>query len=145
MRIELVVWGCVALALVAAEVMVPGAFLLWLGTAAAAVFLLLLVVPLSPLWQVVAFALLSLLAVGLARHFVRKLDGVSDQPLLNRRAGHFVGRHYELHTAIIDGHGKVKMGDALWTVTGPDLPVGTRVLVTGADAMTLAVVPDPKT
>jgi membrane protein implicated in regulation of membrane protease activity len=144
MRTDLLVWACLALILVAAEVMAPGAFLLWLGTAAAAVFLILLAVPLSPLWQVVAFAVLSLLSVGIARRYVRKFDGTSDQPLLNRRAEQFVGRHYELHSAIVDGHGKVKMGDALWTVTGPDLPVGARVLVTGADSMTLTVVPDPK-
>ena len=58
MRAELLVWGSLAVLLVAAEMLVPGAFLLWLGVAAGAVFLLLLFVPLTPLWQVVAFVAL---------------------------------------------------------------------------------------
>ena len=55
----------------------------------------------------------------------------------------FVGQSFTLHTAIVRGSGRVQVGDALWTVTGPDLPVGARVRVIGADAMTLKVSPDP--
>jgi membrane protein implicated in regulation of membrane protease activity len=46
MRLELVVWAGLALLLIAAEALLPGVFLLWLGFAAAAMFLLLLVVDL---------------------------------------------------------------------------------------------------
>ncbi len=145
MRIELLAWGSLALLLVAAEVMAPGAFLLWLGFAAGAVFLILLVLPgLSPLVQVVAFVALGFVAIGIGRKYVRKAQGESDQPLLNRRAEQFVGRRYELHSPIVDGHGRIKVGDALWTVTGPDLPAGTRVRVTAADSMILVVEPDQR-
>jgi hypothetical protein len=65
MRTDLIVWGCVALALIAAETIVPGAFLLWLGLAAAALWLLLWVLPLSVTWQVVLFVLLSFVSVGI--------------------------------------------------------------------------------
>ena len=64
MRTDLIVWGCLALALVAAETLVPGAMLLWLGLAAAAVWALLLAFPMAPLWQVVAFVVLSFVSVG---------------------------------------------------------------------------------
>ena len=36
---------------------------------------------------------------------------------------------------------RVQIADALWDVSGPDLPVGTPVRVVGADGMTLRVVP----
>ena len=39
MRTELIVWAGLALLLIAAETLAPGVFLLWLGFAAAAVFL----------------------------------------------------------------------------------------------------------
>src|SRR3990170_1017972 len=42
---EVVIWAAIALLLMAAEALVPGAFMLWLGFAAAAVFVLVLVVP----------------------------------------------------------------------------------------------------
>ena len=144
MRAELLIWGSLAVLLVAAEMLVPGAFMLWLGVAAGAVFLLLLIVPLTPLWQVVAFVALVFALVGLARRLVRRLPVASDQPLLNRRAEQFVGQHFELHSPIVGGRGRIQVGNALWTVTGPDLPLGARVLVTAADSMTLVVAPEPK-
>jgi membrane protein implicated in regulation of membrane protease activity len=143
MRTELLVWGCLALLLVAAEVLAPGAFLLWLGIAAGAVFLLLLVLPgLPALAQVVAFLVFAAASIGAYRRFFRGADASTDRPLLNRRAEQLVGRAFDLETAIVDGHGRVKVQDAYWTVTGPDLPVGTRVRVVAADSMNLVVRPD---
>ena len=46
MRWEVVAWAAVALLLFAAETLAPGAFMLWMGFAAAAVFLGVLLVPL---------------------------------------------------------------------------------------------------
>jgi len=143
MRTELLVWGCLALLLVAAEVLAPGAFLLWLGLAAGAVFLLLLVVPgLPALAQVVAFVLLAAASIAAYRRFFRAADAVSDSPLLNKRAEQLVGRSFDLESAIVDGHGRIKVQDAYWSVAGPDLPAGVRVRVVGADSMTLVVRPD---
>ncbi len=144
MPTEVVVWGCLALGLIAAEVMAPGAFMLWLGIAAGIVALLVWLFPDIPhLWQAVIFVALSLALLPAYRHFFRNADAASDQPLLNRRAEQFVGQSYLLHSAIVRGVGRIQVGDALWTVHGPDLPAGARVRVTGADAMTLSVAPDP--
>ena len=53
-----VTWGVLALILIVAEILVPGAFLLWLGFAAAILFVLTLLAPdLSVLVQVGAKAL----------------------------------------------------------------------------------------
>ena len=144
MSTEAIVWGCLALGLIALEVMAPGVFMLWLGFAAGAVTLLVLVFPgkISMLWQAVAFAVASVALIPLYRHFLGKHDAPSDSPLLNKRSGQLVGKVFALEAAIVSGHGRIKVGDALWTVTGPELPAGTRVRVTGADAMTLEVEPE---
>ena len=144
MSTEVIVWGCIALGLIAAEVLAPGAFLLWLGIAAAVVAVVVLAFPDLPhLWQAALFVGVSLALIPAYRHFFRGADAVTDQPLLNRRSEQFVGQSFLLHSAIVRGVGRVQVGDALWTVNGPDLPAGARVRVTGADAMTLTVVPDP--
>ena len=140
MRTELIVWGCLALALVAAETLVPGAMLLWLGLAAAAVWALLLAFPMAPLWQVVAFVVLSFVSVGIYMRFFCGREKPSDQPLLNRRGEQLVGQVFHLEQAILDGRGRLKIGDAFWVAEGPDLPQGTRVRVVAVANMSLRVV-----
>jgi inner membrane protein len=144
MSTELMVWGSLALLLIAGEFLLPEVFLLWLGIAAAAVFGVLLVAPPLPLLgQAVLFAVFSVLSIGAYLRFFRGKDKVgSDQPSLNRRTDHFIGKVYVLETALSDGVGRIRIGDAFWTVTGPDLPAGTKVRVIAADAMTLQVSPE---
>jgi inner membrane protein len=72
---------------------------------------------------------------------LRKRAPPTDQPFLNQRTGKFIGQIHSLEVAIVDGTGKLRLGDSTWRVTGPDLPVGTRVRVIGADAATLKVEP----
>lgn len=142
MRPEVIAWACLALALIAAEVVAPGVFMLWLGIAAAVVFAIVLLVPGIPVhWQAIGFIALSFISIGVYRRFYRRSDEVSDQPLLNRRAEQFVGKVFVLESAITNGSGRIKVGDALWTVVGPPLPSGARVRVTAADSMTLTVAP----
>jgi membrane protein implicated in regulation of membrane protease activity len=139
MRTELIVWACVSLLLMAAEMLAPGAFMLWLGFAAAGVFALLLVAALTPIWQAVTFVLLSLVSVTVYWRLFRKSGPMSDQPLLNRRAEQLVGQVYPLDTAILDGRGRLKIGDAFWAVEGPDMPPRTSVRIVAVDGMSLRV------
>jgi membrane protein implicated in regulation of membrane protease activity len=141
MRTELIVWASVALVLIAAETLIPGAFLLWLGFAAAAVWAVLFFVPLEPLWQVITFVVLAFVSVGIYVKFVRGQEKESDQPLLNRRGEQLVGQVFLLEQAIVDGRGRLKIGDAFWVAEGPDLPQGQRVRVVAARNMSLQVLP----
>ena len=130
MRWEVVGWGALALVLFAAEAMAPGAFMLWIGIGAAAVFLITALVPGIPvLWQVVAFVVLSVVAIQAYRRWGRTRDRVSDQPLLNRRSEQLVGRVAVLQQGIVAGQGRVSIDDASWQVTGPELAAGTPVRV----------------
>ena len=140
MRWDAVGWGAVALLLFAAETLAPGAFMLWMGFAAAVVFVGVLLMPgTTLLMQVVAFVVLSFVSIQIYRRWFRKRARQSDQPLLNRRAEQLVGTVVPLEQAIAGGRGRVRIGDAFWVVEGPDLPVGTPVRVIAVDGMTLPI------
>ncbi len=142
MRWDVFAWAALALLLFAAEAMAPGAFMLWLGFAAAAVFIGVLVIPGIPvLAQVAAFVVLSFISIQVYRHWFRKRQRPSDQPMLNKRAAQLVGRVVALSQPIMGGNGRVQIADAYWDVTGPDLPAGASVRVVGAEGMTLLVEP----
>lgn len=138
---EMIFWACAALLLMGAETFAPGAFLLWLGFAAAGTFVLVWVLPLAPIWQALAFVVLSFISVGVYWQFFRSKERASDQPLLNRRGMQLIGQVLALETAIVNGQGRVKIGDAFWTVQGGDQPAGSRVRVIAVDSMTLKVAP----
>ena len=139
MRIELVVWAGLALLLIAAEALLPGVFLLWLGFAAAAMFLLLLVVDLPLVWQALVFVVLGFVSIGIYIQYFRQREKPSDHPHLNRRGDQLVGQVFVLEQAIVDGRGRVKIGDAYWPVEGAALPAGARVRVLSANNMALQV------
>ena len=143
MRWDVFAWAAFALVLIAAEALAPGAFMLWLGFAAAAVFLIVLLSPLEiPLLvQVGAFVVLSFVSIQVYRKWFRSRERQSDQPALNRRTAALVGRVVTLERAIVDGRGRVQIADAYWDVSGPELPAGRQVRITGGDAMTLQVEP----
>ena len=140
MRAEVIAWAVLALLLIAAETLAPGAFMLWMGFAAVAVFVAVLLVPGIPvLAQVAAFVVLSFVSIQVYRKWFRKAARQSDQPLLNRRAAQAIGRVAELDQAIDRGRGRIRLDDAFWTVEGPDLPAGTPVRVIAVDGMVLKV------
>lgn len=133
-------WAGLALLLIAAETAVPGAFLMWLGFAAAVMFLAVLVFPAMPLLaQAVLFSLLCFAFIAAYQKWFRARDRQSDQPALNRRTAALVGRVVTLERAIVRGSGRVQIADAFWEASGPELPAGTAVRIVGADGMTLQV------
>ncbi|WP_433852160.1 NfeD family protein [Stenotrophomonas nitritireducens] len=140
MRWEVVGWAALAVILFAAEAMAPGAFMLWMGLAATAVFLVVWAYDgLAVLMQVVLFVVLSFVSIQVYRTWFRRRARPSDQPLLNRRAEQMVGRVVVLDQAIANGTGRAKVDDAFWVVAGPDLPAGSHVRVVAVDGMTLKV------
>ncbi|MCP5978437.1 NfeD family protein, partial [Klebsiella pneumoniae] len=89
--------------LLGAEIVVPGASLIWLGLAAFAAGAIGLL--LGPAWQIqiLLFALLSLAAVMAGRWLAARGGAGSDRPFLNRRIDALVGRTFILEGAIHDG------------------------------------------
>ena len=135
-------WAGLALALLAAEALAPGAFLLWLGFAAAAMVPVALLFPgASVTAQGIVFAILAMVSVGIGWKLRGRRAPHNAAPLLNQRAAQLVGRVLPLTGAIVNGRGQAYADDAYWVVEGPDLPEGASVRVVSADAMTLRVVP----
>lgn len=135
-------WWILALLLIAGEVLVPGYFLLWIGIAAAVMGVLLWLVPgMGVLAQAIVFALLALAAcVAYARWLRPRIERrAPGDERLNRRSEQMIGQRYELVEPIVNGRGKVRVGDGQWLVDGPDLPLGSTVQVVAVDGATLKV------
>lgn len=90
-------------------------------------------------WYVVAAGVL--LITDILIDFVWAHPSVlkTDQPDLNRRPDQLVGRAVVVEEAIVHGRGKVRVGDTLWLVQGPDAPAGAEMRVTAADGVLLRV------
>ncbi|HEX8545285.1 MAG TPA: NfeD family protein [Pseudomonas sp.] len=133
-------WLGLGTVLLILEVFGAGGYLLWIGVAAAAVGILTFVFPHMP-WtaQFLLFALLSVLTAVYWWRRQRSVFRPSDQPGLNMRGQELIGRTFMVHDAIIDGRGKIKVGDGVWIVTGPDTAVGSQVRVIGQDGAILRV------
>ena len=119
------------------EILLPGAFLLWLGLAAALVGLLLTVVPMDARLQLGLFALLAVALAVFARMVLRYGVSVTDRSTLNKVGNRFTGQLVEVAEPIVGGRGKVKIGDTVWTAEGPDAAAGTRVRVMGSKGTVL--------
>lgn len=135
-------WGWLSLAAITAglEILVPGAYMIWLAAAALATALTALVLNLTIDGQLGAFAIWILAAILASRKLKLNRPGTSDDPLLNRRGERLAGSRAVVSEAIVSGRGRVRLGDSEWQAEGPDLPVGTRVRVTGSSGTLLEVV-----
>lgn len=136
-------WWVLGLVLLAAELVMPGVFLIWIGLGAILTGAISLLLWESGMWtwgvQALVFAVASVAFTLLGRRFLSSRDGVSDQPLLNQRSASLVGRTATLQEPIRDGRGRIRLDDTFWLVSGPDLPEGTRVRVVGGRDSELVV------
>jgi membrane protein implicated in regulation of membrane protease activity len=135
-------WWIAALVLIGGEVILPGYFMLWIGIAAAAMGVVALFVPgMGALSQAIVFAVFAFVSCFVYWKVVRpRLERIpAGNERLNRRGDQLIGQRYSLCEPIVHGRGKAKVGDGMWLVTGPDLPVGATVEVVGIDGTTLRV------
>ena len=75
------------------------------------------------------------------RSYRKKNPGTFEQPNLNQRGLQYVGSELVLVEPIEQGSGKARLGDGVWKVSGPELPAGARVRVTGVNGTILTVIP----
>lgn len=135
-------WVAFAAVLMAAEIIVPGYFLIWLGLAAALTGALFLFIPAPWQIQLAVFAIFSLACLyGWFRLLKAGSEAASDRPDLNRRMEAMLGREFVLDEPIHAGRGRVRVADTVWMVTGPDMVSGARVRVKGFQGATLVVEP----
>jgi len=134
-------WLVLGLLLAAAEMAVPGVFLIWLAGAAIITGIVAWVAPIGIAAQVIVFGLLAIAAVFMGRKFLRDNPIEEADPGLNRRGARLVGQVGTVSQAIEDGSGRIRCGDSEWLAQGANAAIGTRVRITGHEGTVLLVEP----
>lgn len=133
-------WLALGLGLIAVEaLLLPGGFPLWIGIAALVMAGITVLTTLN--WQVelIVFGLLAIVASIIAWKLHYRASRADAADGLHDRVEQLVGRRFVLEEAIVGGFGRVRIDDTSWRVSGPDLPAGTPVKVTGVEGATLKV------
>lgn len=138
-------WLAIGIGLVIVEMLTGTFFFLFLGIGALLVSALVWSLGIGGLAQGVVFGISAIVAVA-AWYRLRpnpddRIEQLSGAAGLNNPNARFVGREADLAEAIQGGEGRIRLDDSLWFVTGPDLPAGTRVRITGVQGSKLRVEP----
>jgi len=138
-------WWALAAVLLVFEMLLPGVVFLFLAIGALASGAVLLAAPgLSLELQLVIFAVVAVASAVALRPTLRRLQqSRTAEPSMNARGESLVGKIVVLDAPILDGRGRIKLGDGSWSVTGPDMAAGAKVRVRGVDGNELRVEPAP--
>lgn len=137
-----IIWMALAIVLGAAELALPGVFLVFIAFAAAMTGLTVFALPvLPPLAQLAAFTIWSAASILIGRRWYFDFPVNSSDPMLNDRGARMIGELVTVVEPIAGGEGRVRVGDGVWSATGPDTPEGTRMRVAGVRGSTLVVEP----
>ncbi|MCE9870610.1 NfeD family protein [Hafnia alvei] len=135
-------WLSLGGVLLAAELLGAGGYLLWCGISALLVGLLTWVLPFGWEWQATLFAILTVATALLWWHWLRRSQPVSrnNDDLLNQRSRQLIGARATLEAPIVNGNGRIRIGDSSWRVTcSQELPLGAVVEVIDVEGITLVV------
>ena len=134
-------WLAIGLILAAAEMAVPGVFLIWMAGAALIVGAVAWLTPIGVPLQIVLFAALAIVAVFTGKRYLRDNPIIAADPKMNHRGDRMIGETVVVTQAIDGGSGRVRLGDSEWIAKGPDAAPGTRLRVAGHDGVVLIVEP----
>lgn len=134
-------WFVLAAVMLLLETIIPGVHFMWFGMAAVLLGTLLLLAPFPMPFavQLIVFAVGALAMILVARRYWSPQSIRTDEPDLNDRGVQYVGRIVTIVEPIVQGRGKVRVGDTVWSAEGPDLPEGAQVKVTGTNGIVLVV------
>jgi membrane protein implicated in regulation of membrane protease activity len=132
------IWGIAGLALLAAETVLPGFYLLWVGLAALVVCAGVIAFDLALASQFVLFAVsaLATCVVGWKVYHHRSAHEPAD---INDGTAQMVGSTGEVLEPGTGGRLRVKVRDSVWLADGPALAAGTRVRVVAQNGTVLKV------
>lgn len=134
------VWWIVALVLALSELLSGALFLLMLAIAGGLTALATHLGLVDWRYQAAMFSALSLLLCYVwAKRRAGKPAVIANG--LNSGSKRWIGRELVLAESIEQGRGRIAMDDSYWSLTGPELPAGTRIRVTAVQGNTLVVEP----
>lgn len=135
-------WWAFGIVLIILEIFSPGAFFMWMGIAAGATGLALLISPeMSWQWQFILFSVTSIAAILIGRTFFNRRTINTEDPTHRQLEKELTGNVYKVEKAIINGSGRIKVGESTWKAEGPDCKAGASVKVTGVRGAVLLVEP----
>jgi inner membrane protein len=134
-----IIWLVAGLALLMIEILAPGAFMMWLGLAACGTGLVILATGIGFEFQVVTFAVLAAISLGVGLRIRRR-------PVrLNTQQAGLAGRSATA-LAFQGREGRVRVGDSDWAARVPpdvaEPTTGARLRVEGVDGTVLIVRPE---
>ena len=133
-------WWVFAIILLILEIFTPGAFFMWMSATAGIVGAILLAAPeLSWQTQFVIFAVTSIVAIIAGKAWFSRNPIDTDMPSLNAREDELIGKVFEVEQAIVNGSGRIKVGESTWKANGTDCEIGTSVRVTSVNGTELTV------
>lgn len=135
------IWLALGVFLAAAEIAVPGTFLIWMAGAAIITGIAAWLLPIGIFVQIMLFAALAIAAVFLGRRYLRDNPIEAFDPKMNDRGARIMGETVVVVTAIQGGTGRVRLGDSEWLAKGADAAPGTRLRIAGHDGVVLIVEP----
>lgn len=133
-------WWVFAIVLIILEILTPGAFFMWMGASASLIGLFLLVAS-ETSWEIqfILFAVISILSIIAGKFWFKRNPIHSEQPTLNQREDDLIGQIFEVEQAIINGSGRIKVGESTWKAKGPDCEIGSSVHVIKVEGTELIV------
>jgi membrane protein implicated in regulation of membrane protease activity len=136
-------WLIGGVILLAAEIIAPGFFLMFIGAAAVATGILALALPIGIAVQLALFAVLTfaVLRFGGRRAYASRYDYSSD-PHLNDRASRMIGSVVVVVDAVDKHGGRVRVGDSEWSARGQPAAAGDRVRIVDVEGNCLKVEPE---
>jgi membrane protein implicated in regulation of membrane protease activity len=132
-------WLIAAGLLAITELAVPGVFLVWLAGAALLTGLVTLITGIALPAQLVLFAVAAIAMVVIGRQAYGRMELRSTDPLLNDRGARLIGQTVTVIEPIVDGEGRVRIGDGAWPARGADAAAGARVRITGTQGACVLV------
>jgi membrane protein implicated in regulation of membrane protease activity len=133
-------WAIGALIIAISELPCPGCYLIWIAAGAAVTALLSFAYDLSLHNQIQVFIVSTIVACAGGYFIYRSIFGaVRKEGSLNERAKQMIGKKGVVLEPIINGYGKVRLGDTVWLAEGPDLKDGTPIIVNAVRGITVIV------
>ena len=135
-------WFSAGAILMVLELITPGIFFMWIGFGAFISGVIAAIFPSAPPALLgFVFAVLSVISVYAGKKIMLKKSGDEDTGLNNRMA-QYVGQIYRVCDPIVDGRGKISIGDTQWLASAKtNIAADTSVKVVGVRGTTLEVEP----
>ncbi len=128
-------WMSLGVGFLAFELMFPGIFMLWFGISGLLTAGLVYLLGFSGAPAIIIFLVLGLVV----SFFGYKFQNKEPKFLVNNMKKAMINKTITLQEPITNGQARVKIGDGHWTVTGPDLPIGSKVKVVEVSGNSLVV------